>query len=113
MDLQTFAHEENVIRFSERLKIEDDPRMRKSLSTLLLDEENKFAATAERLHKTESDIARCKLHIVRQYHLIDKLKTDGHDVAPAEQLLRNIMELHDLYVSFRQVLLGRLDRQAL
>jgi hypothetical protein len=51
--------------------------------------------------------------IAVQYALIEKLNSDGHDVQRAERALRNLVELHDLYVKYRQVLLDGLDRRAL
>jgi len=111
--MENFVYEQNVFRFSARLKTEDDPAARKLVGKLLLDEENKFAATVERLDRTDGQIADCKSHISLQYALIERLKGDGHDIKPAERLLGNMMELHDLYVSYREVLLDGLDRRAL
>jgi len=111
--MENFIHEQNVLLFSERLKVENDPTARKQLRELLLDEENKFAATAERLDKAERNIAKCKEHIARQRGLIEKLKTNGHDIAPSQRLLRNLTELHDLFVSFREAVVTALERSAL
>jgi hypothetical protein len=105
-----FVYEQNVLRFSERLQAEDDPATRKILSKLLLEEENKFAVTSERLDNADRHIARCKSLISLQYTVIDNLKNDGHDTQRAERLLRNMMELHDVFVSYRQTLLDGLNR---
>ena len=77
--MENFIHERNVLRFSARLEIEKDPKTRSLLSKLLIEEENKFAVTAERLDKAEQQIAECKGRISRQRDLIDKLQNDGHD----------------------------------
>jgi hypothetical protein len=111
--MENFIREQNILRFSDRLQTEGDPSVRKQLSKLLLDEENKFAACAERLDKTDRHIVDCKAHITRQYGLIDKLKVDGHDIAAAEGLLRNLMELHDLFVSHRQGIVAALEQEVL
>lgn len=111
--MEDFIREQNVLRFLTRLETENDPTTRKRLSRLLIEEENKFAITAERLDKTDSHIAKCKRYISLQYTVVEKLKANGHDSQAAERLLRNMMEIHDLYVSYRQVLLDALDRSAL
>jgi hypothetical protein len=67
----------------------------------------------ERLDKTEKHIADCKEHITRQYGLIDKLNLAGNDIGPVDRLLRNLMNLHDLFVSHRQVRVAALGRRAL
>ena len=111
--VDNFVHEQNVLRFSERLETENDQTARVQLTKLLLDEENKFAASSERLDRADRHIAKCKQHIARQYSLIDKLKMDGHDIAPAERLLRNLMELHDLFVGYRRQVATALARTTL
>jgi hypothetical protein len=42
--------------------------------------------------------------------LIDKLNLAGYDVGPAEKLLRDLIEIHDLLVRQRQVIVAILDR---
>jgi hypothetical protein len=108
--MENFVHEQNVLRFSERLKTETDPTARTRVRQLLLDEENKFAATAERLDKTDGHIASCKEHITRQYGLIDRLNGEGRDVGPAQRLLENLLDLHDLFVSYRRLVSESLNR---
>ena len=107
--MEKFTEEQNVTPFSERFKTENDPRTRKLLTRLLPDAENKLAA-ADRLDKTEKHIADCKARITRQYSLIDKLNLAGYDVGPAEKLLRDLIEIHDLLVGQRQVIVAILDR---
>lgn len=108
--MERFIIEQNVLRFSELLKTENNPAARKTLSKLLLDEEGKFAATAEWLDRTDGYIANCKSYITRQHGLIDRLTGDGHDVGPAQRLLENLLELHDLFVSYRLRLLDGLNK---
>ena len=109
---KTSIDEQDIFWFSEQLKTEDDPARRKLLGELLLGQENRFAATAERLEKTEKYIADCKAHIVRQRSLINQLNLAGDDIGPSERLLRNLTELHDQFVSYQQVLAVSLDRRA-
>jgi hypothetical protein len=109
--VEKFIVEQNVIRYSEHLKVENDPATRRALYKLLVEEENKFAVTPERLDKADRYISQCKAHIVRYYDLIDKQKTGGHDARLAERALRNLMELHDIYVSYRRVVNDGLSRR--
>ena len=111
--MENFIHERNILRFSARVETEENPNTRSLLGKLLVEEENKFALTAERLDKTEQQIAECKGRISRQHDIIGKLKNDGHDTRLAERSLENLIELHDLFVSHRVVLVDGLDRRAL
>lgn len=111
--MENFILEQNVLRFSELLKTENDPAARTMLSKLLLDEEDKFAVTAERLDRTDGHLVNCKAHITRQHDLIDRLNGDGHDVGPAQRLLKNLLELHDLFISYRLRLLESLNQAKL
>lgn len=105
----SLVHEQTVLRFSARLETEDHPGTRSRLSKLLVAKENKFAVTAERLAKLDRHIAKCKSFISLLYTLIDKLKSNGRDFQHAERLLRNTLELHDVCLSYRHVLLQGLD----
>jgi hypothetical protein len=105
-------HEQTVLRFSARLKTEDYPGTRSRLSKLLVAKENKFAVTAERLAQLDRHIAKSTSFISQLYALIDKLKSDGRDFQQAERSLRNTLELHDLCLSYRHVLVLGLDRLA-
>jgi hypothetical protein len=113
MDLGNFVREQNVLRFSQSFEIEHDPIKRERLKTLMLHEENKFAATAERLDKTDREIAKCEARVARQHALIEELRKDGHDIQVAKRLVDNMIELHDLYVGFRLRLLEELNRTKL
>jgi hypothetical protein len=108
-----FVYEQNVLRFSSRLETEEDPALRKRLSKLLLEEENKFAATAERVDKIDRHISASQVRVTRQYGLLDRLKIDGHDTRLAEKLLQNLEELYDLSVDYREVLVAALARSGL
>ena len=74
---------------------------------------NRLAMNAERLDKTDGHIAKCKARITLQHGVIKRLKTDGHDIEPAERLLRNLVEPHDLFFRYWLVLLDGSDRRAL
>jgi hypothetical protein len=110
-NVEKFIVEQNVIRYSEHLTVEHDPATRRALYKLLIDEEDKFAVTAERLAKADRYISQCKAHIVRYYDLIDKQRNWGDDARPAKRALRNLMELHDIYVSYRRVVYDGLSRR--
>lgn len=104
------VHEQNILRYSARLETEDYPGTRSRLSKLLVAKENKFAVTAERLAKLNTHIAKCKSFISLLHTLIDKLKSDGRDHREAERSLRNTVQLHDLCLGYRRVLLHAVDR---
>lgn len=106
----SLVHEQAVLRFSARLETEDYPGTRNRLSKLQVAKENKFAGTAEQLAKLDRHIAKCKSFISLLYTLVDGLKSDGRNFQQAERLLRNTMEIHDLCLGYRDVLLQASDR---
>jgi hypothetical protein len=110
--IDNLVHEQSVLRFSARFETEDYAATRNRLSKLPAAKENKFAVAAERLAKVDGHIAKCKCFISLQCTLVDKLKRDGQEFQRAERLLRSTMEIHDLCVSYRHVLLHGLDRLA-
>lgn len=106
----SLVREQTVLRFSARLENDDYPGTRSRLSKLLVAKENKFAVTAERLATLDGHIAKCKSFISLLYTLVDKQKAGGRASQQAERLLRNTLEIHNLCLSYRHVLLQGLDR---
>lgn len=106
----SLVREQTVLRFSARLETDDYPGTRSPLSKLLVAKENKFAVTAERLATLDRHITKCKSFISQLYTLVDEQKAGGRDAQQAERLLRNTLEIHNLGLSYRHVLLQGLDR---
>jgi hypothetical protein len=90
----------NVTRFVERLRSERDPDMRVSLKTLLVEEENKFAHSAERLNKLRRYIDEGNDRIASQKSLIERLRASDHDTRLAERTLGNLVEIQRLFEEY-------------
>ena len=105
-----FVSDLNIERFLEKLRFEPDPAVRGSLRRLLLEEENKLGLILERLGKVQHDIAENRGRITRQKVLIDRLGANGHDVMPAESLLRNLIEINEILERYRRTILGAISR---
>jgi hypothetical protein len=110
---ENFVREQAVPGFSQLLEAEQAAGVRERLRSLPIGEENKFSVTAERLGQADRRIAACESRIQRQYGVIEKLKADGFDTEAAERLLRNFMEMHDLYASHRLFLVEGPGRRGL
>jgi hypothetical protein len=110
---QKFASDQNVTRFVSALQTEADPMRRNSLRSLLLEEENRLGSSLEQLDKADRYLGEFQAHISRLLTLIGKLRADGHDASPPERLLNNMTELHQLFVSYRQIVVDALNRNKL
>ena len=100
-----FVADQNVSRFEDRLRSESDSAKRYLLRTLLIEEEDRFAAGSERLQMAERHIEACNVHISKQKVLLQRLNGTGDpaQLREAKRLLINLLELRDIYESVRQV----------
>jgi hypothetical protein len=113
VELHRFVQDRNIVTFIELLHVEDDGTKRRTLKTLLVEEENKFGSRSEKLDKVERNIALCQGHIVGQHKIIDRLRANGRDCTAAERVLANLLDILDTCWSHRQCVLDALDRTEL
>jgi hypothetical protein len=95
-----FVCDLNVKKFAEKLRSERDPDMRTSLKKLLVEEENKFAHSAERLNRILRYIDEGNDRIASQKSLIERLRTNDHDTRLAERTLGNLVDIQRLFEEY-------------
>ena len=99
-----FISDENIARFVDQLRIEANPNREEMLKRLLVEEENRFGATEERLGMVERQLSDGAAHIIRQTCIVAKLKCNGGDSAIAERALRASEMIQALFENFRAVI---------
>lgn len=100
-ELQQFVSEQNVARFVDQLRRESNAVRQDTLKRLLVEEENRFAAAAERLQMVDRNILDGAARIANQTRLVSELKSKGHDAREAERILRTFEMIQGLFMSFR------------
>jgi hypothetical protein len=105
--------EQNISRFVDEFQTAHDANTRLTLKKLLLEEENKFAFNSEQLVRIQQRINECKARIDLQERLIHKARIKGHNVAAAERVLDNLVELQEIFWSHHQVVLEAVNRSKL
>ena len=110
--MQAFLCEQNIANFVRQLEVEPDTAKRATLQSLLLEEEDRFGRTAEKLDRADHLIAEGGARIDRQKSLIKDLKSRGCAFRDAEKLLDNLEDIQALIQSYRLHLMKRLDESA-
>ena len=100
-ELQQFVSEQNVARFVDQLRCERNAVRQDTLKRLLVEEENRLAAVAERLQMVDRNILDGAARIANQTKLVCELKSNGRDACEAERTLRTLEMIQALFVSFR------------
>ena len=90
------ATKRNINTFHCRLLFEEDPQARDILSTLLVEEENRFGRTQEHLLLIKRKIALGKILIEKQKKIVSDFLRVGNDATLAKRTLRNFMETQKL-----------------
>lgn len=100
-----FVASQNLSRFEDQLRTEKDLSKKYLLRKLLVEEEDRFGAGAERSQMAGQHIETCNLYISKQKLLVQKLNGNGDpaQLREAKRLLINLLELRDLYENIRQV----------
>jgi hypothetical protein len=105
-----FVSDLNIARFLDKLRLEHDPAMRTVLQKLLIEEEDKFGGSVERLSTVQRYIAEGNRRISLQKALVEKLAANGEDIGPAERTLSDLVEIQRIFEQYRQVILDTIDR---
>jgi hypothetical protein len=101
-DTTQFVCDHNVARFVQRLRSEHNPDTRASVRRLLVEEEDKFGRSAERLVKLQHYITEGIQRIASQEALIRKLRANGQDIGLAEITLGNLVEIQTLFEQYHK-----------
>jgi hypothetical protein len=105
-----FVSDLNIARFLDKLRLEHDPATRTVLQRLLIEEEDKFGGSVERLSTVQRHIVEGNRRISLQKALVAKLAANGEDIGPAEITLSNLVEIQRIFEQYRQVILETIDR---
>jgi hypothetical protein len=105
-----FVSDLNIARFLDKLRLEHDPATRTVLQRLLIEEEDRFGGSVERLSTVQRHIAEGNRRISLQKALVAKLAANGEDIGPAEMTLSNLVEIQRIFEQYRQVILDTIDR---
>jgi hypothetical protein len=105
-----FVSDLNIARFLDKLRLEHDPAMRTVLQRLLIEEEDKFGGSVERLSTVQRHIAEGNHRISLQKTLIEKLAANSEDIGSAERTLSNLVEIQRIFEQYRQIILDTIDR---
>jgi hypothetical protein len=111
--MHEFVGEQNISHFVDEFQTAHDAHTRHTLKKLLLEEENRFAFNSEQLVRIQQRINECRGRIDLQERLIHKARIKGHNVAAAERVLHNLVELQEIFWSHHQVVLEAVNRSKL
>jgi hypothetical protein len=101
---------ENIRHFRNRLRSEVDPAKRSVIQRLLVQEEDKLAATLELIEDVAREIARCLKLVERQRAVVVALERDGHDVTTAVALLDGLNDSVTTHQEYHQRVATRLQQ---
>src|SRR5271166_821105 len=110
-DIDRFASDGNISCFADQLRYETIPARQEMLKRLLIEEENLFGATQDRLRMVERKIADGADVIARQRRLIAEIKANGGDPGRAERVLRTIETIQNLFEGFRALIHDEKERR--
>jgi hypothetical protein len=96
-----FVSEANIARFVDQLRIETNPARRDMLRRLLIEEEDRFGVTEERLEMVDRHIMDGAACIARQAEVVAKRKRDGVECANVERALQTSKMIQALFEDFR------------
>jgi hypothetical protein len=97
-----FVRERNVARFVDQLRLQYDPTIRAVLQRLLLEEIRKLGFNFEQLSMVDRQISEATERIRAQTDIVERLRIKGHDTTRAERLLRNLVEIQEIFEPQRQ-----------
>lgn len=104
------AQDKKISRFVDHASSAHDPHARKKLQTLMLAELNGYGFNLEHLEVVQGLIQKCQARIDQHEQLIQKTRVNGYNVATAERVLNNLIELQECFWSHHQAVLEALNR---
>jgi hypothetical protein len=99
-DFDRWASDGNICLFADQLRWETNPARQEAVRRLLIEEEDRFGATQDRLRIVERKLEDGMESIVRQRRRIAEMKSRGADTSSAERMLRNFELTQDLFERF-------------
>lgn len=96
-----FVHEANIARFIHLLEREPDMETQGLLRRLLVEEEDRLGQSLERFDIMDRHIGRTNFLIAQHRLRVEQMRARGQDVAEAERLLDNMLDVEKLLVRTR------------
>jgi hypothetical protein len=109
-DLSTWVSTQNVLRFTDQMRLETDVAKRQQIQQLLVDEEDRLGFRQEQLENVENAIADGHRRIAFQREKIAALERSGRDAAIAQSLLENLIQVQNVHQQYRLTILAALGR---
>jgi hypothetical protein len=98
-----FVNEQNIKNFAQKLSSETNNRTRRTLSKLLLEEEERLGLRTWHLKLVDQHISDTTSRIDNQKSLIHKSSTDGGEASVAEAFLKTLNVVRQTYEAFRPI----------
>src|SRR5947209_295136 len=99
-EIDRWESDGNISCFAEQLRYETNPARQDLLKRLLIEEEDRFGASEDRLRMVERNLTRGAECIDRQKRLIAEMKSDGGDPGGAERTLGTFEVIQELFERF-------------
>jgi hypothetical protein len=103
----------NVTLLAGQFAGEENMARRGQLRRLLIEEENRLGRRTEKLEQVLRRMGECDARIANLENILERSRSNGHDVGPTEQVLRNMRELNRVYDDYRQSIVDGLRRSSL
>jgi glutaminase len=113
MQMENFIREANISRFAELYTTEADQVRRNQLKAFLVEEEDKLGQRSEQLVHVLRRMSESSDRIAELEGIVEQLRSKGRDVVRTEQVLRNMRELHQVYMDHYRVVVDGLNRSSL
>jgi hypothetical protein len=102
-DTAQFVSSLNVARFVDRLRVEHDPAIRRSLNRLLLREWDNLGIKLGQLGNVQREVIAGRARIAIQIAVVETLAANGQDARLAESMLCDLIEVQKTIERYRQV----------
>jgi hypothetical protein len=112
-DTAQFVSSLNVARFVDRLRVEHDPAIRRSLNRLLLREWDNLGINLGQLGNVQREVIEGRARVAIQIALVETLTATGQDVRLAERILHNLIEIQNTIEQYRRVIVDATERVTL
>ena len=99
-----------MARFVDRLRVEHDPAIRRSLNRLLLREWDNLGINLGQLGNVQREVIEGRARIAVQIAVAETMAANGQDARLAESMLCNLIDAQKTIEQYRQVIVEAMDR---
>jgi hypothetical protein len=109
-DTAQFVSSLNVARFVDRLRVEHDPAIRRSLNRLLLREWDNLGINLGQLGNVQREVIEGRARIAVQIAVAETMVANGQDARLAESMLSNLIDAQRTIEQYRQIIVDAMNR---